>query len=126
MKIRIYKYKTRGIYEWGRGFVSGEVADRWNEFWHCVNTKGRTPNTDRPIHSWRILPGEIGCDTLVATGGSIYLHPMDGCGVIQTINEVMPDATYAELCRLMNACVEYIGNGASVEMYTSKIKTIKE
>jgi hypothetical protein len=46
--------------------------------------------------------------------------------VVQTINEVMPDATYAELCRLMNACVEYIGNGASVEMYTSKIKTIKE
>lgn len=126
MKVRIYKYKTHGIYEWDRGFVSGVVADKWNEFWGIVATEGRVPGTDRHIHFWRILAGDIGCDTLVATGGSIYLHPMDGCGVIQTINEVMPDSVYAELCRLMNAYVEYISNDTSVEMYTSKIKTIKE
>lgn len=126
MKVRIYKYKTSGIYEWGRGFVSGEVADKWNEFWRIVATEGRIPNTNKCNYFWRILSGGIECDTLVATGGSIYLHPMDGSGVIQTTNEVTHDATYTELCRLMNACVEYIGNGASVEMYTSKIRTVKE
>lgn len=126
MKVRIYKYKTHGVYEWGRGFVSVEVADKWNEFWRVVATEGRIPHTDRHIYMWQILPGDIGCDTLVATGGSIYLHPMDGVGVVQTTNEVMTDGVYAELCRLMNACVEYIGNGASVELYTSKIRTVKE
>lgn len=125
MKVRIYKYKTYGIYEWGRGFVSGEVADKWREFWNCVAKGGRTP-IGRPVHMWRILHGDIGCDTLVSTGGSIYLHPMDGCGVVQVINEIATDGVYVELCRLMNACVEYIGNGASVEMYTSKIRTVKE
>jgi hypothetical protein len=125
MKVRIYKYKTRGIYEWGQGFVSREVADRWNEFWRIVATEGRIPNTNKRNYFWRILSG-VECDILVATGGSIYLHPMDGSGVIKTSNEVMPDATYSELCRLMNACVEYIGNGTSVEMYASKIRTVKE
>lgn len=126
MKIRIYKYKTHGIYELGRGFVSIEVADKWNEFWRIVTTEGRIPNTNRRNYFWRILPGGIKCDILVATGGSIYLHPMDGCGVVQTINEVHADSVYVELCQLMNACAEFIGNGASVEMYTSKIRTVKE
>jgi hypothetical protein len=126
MKVRIYKYKTHGIYEWGRGFVSGEVADKWREFWKFVATNGKTPNTGRTLYHWRILRGDEGCDILVATGGSIYLHPMDGCGVIQVINETTADGVYNEFCRLMNACVEFIGNGASVEMYTSKIRTVKE
>ena len=126
MKVRIYKYKTNGIYEWGRGFINSEIADRWHKFWENVATNGKTPNTNSGICIWRILRGDIGCDMLVATGGSIYLHPMRGEGVIQTGNEVMPDGVYAELCRLMNACVAFIGNGASVEMYTSKIRTVKE
>jgi hypothetical protein len=125
MKVRIYKYKTNGIYKWGSGFVSGEVADKWREFWKCVATEGRTI-TGKYVYYWRILPGDIGCDTLVSTGGSIYLHPMSGDGVIQVINEAKTDAVYAELCRLMNDCAEYIGDGASVEMYTSKIRTVKE
>lgn len=126
MKVRIYKYKTHGIYEWGRGFISGEVAAKWKEFWRIVSTEKRIPNTNRDVYSWRILPGDIGCDTLVAIGGSIYLHPMDGCGVVQVINELATDGVYTELCRLMNACVEYVGNGTSVEMYTSKIRPVKE
>lgn len=126
MKVRIYKYKTHGIYEWGRGFVSGEIADRWHKFWEYIITNGKTPNTDGCVHLWSIFRGDIGCNILVTTGGSIYLHPINGEGVVKTINEVMPDGVYAELCRLMNACVEYIGNGASVEMYTSKIRTVKE
>lgn len=115
-----------GIYEWSRGFISSDIADRWHKFWKYVSTYNKTPNTDSCVHLWRILRGDIGCDILVSIGGSIYLHPMSGEGVIKTINEVMPDLVYAELCRLMNACVEYIGNGASVEMYTSKIRTVKE
>lgn len=126
MKVRIYKYKTHGIYEWGRGFVSCAVADKWHSFWEFVAENGRIPYTDKHIHLWRILRGDIGCNILVATGGSIYLHPMDGCGVVQTINEVHTDSVYVELCRLMNACAAFIGNGVSVEMYTSKIRTVKE
>jgi hypothetical protein len=51
---------------------------------------------------------------------------MTGEGVVQTIVEVMFDVKYAELCQLMNDCAEYIGDGASVEMHTSKIRTVKE
>lgn len=126
MRVRIYKYKTSGIYELDRGFISNEIANRWYKFWGYVYANNKIPNDERGVYFWRILHKNVSCDNLVATGGSIYLHPMDGCGVVQTTNDVMTDAVYAELCHLMNACVKYIGNGASVEMYTSKIKTIKE
>lgn len=126
MKVRIYKYKTDGIYKWGRGFVSGEVADKWHEFWEYVAANGRTPNTGRTLYHWRILRGDIGCDILVDIGGSIYLHPMSGCGVVQVINEISIDEVYGELFQLMDACAKYIGNGALVEMYSSKIRTVKE
>lgn len=125
MKVRIYKYKTNGIYEWGRGFVSGEVADKWHKFWEYVAVNKQTP-MGKSVYLWRILTGDIGCDMLVTTGGSIYLHPTGGECVVQTINEVMPDGVFVELCMLMNACVEYIGNCTSVEMYSSKIRTVKE
>lgn len=124
MKVRIFKYRTHGVYEWGRGFVSGEVADKWHKFWNCVAMERRTP-MGKSVYLWRILTCDS-CYILVTTGGNIYLHPINGKGVVQTFNEVEPDGVYVELCRLMNACVEYIGNGASVEMYTSKIRKVKE
>ena len=29
------RYITHGLYEWGRGYVSNDVADKWREFMDC-------------------------------------------------------------------------------------------
>lgn len=126
MKVRIYKYKTRGIYEWGRGFISNDISLKWHQFWEHIAQHGKIINTERNLCYWRIFQDDIGCDILIAIGGSIYLHPMNGDCVIRVINEVPTDYVYAEFCRIMNACAAFIGNGASIEMHTSRVKTIKE
>jgi len=62
-----------GIYEWGRGFMSREIADKWNWFWSVEFRK-----TDHLF--WKYADGDMDfgeCGILSCNSGSIYMHPMD-------------------------------------------------
>ena len=65
-----------GIYEWGTGFVSREVRDKWNQFWKVEFPKRAEKNG---WWWWKYANGDgFGeCGHLSAIAGSVYLHPMD-------------------------------------------------
>lgn len=64
-----------GLYEWGQGWLSLDIRDKWNRYFRsAVNVVGR--------HSfWHYTERDDGlldpCRYLVSAGGSVYLHPMD-------------------------------------------------
>ena len=116
----VYKYSTRNVYEWGKGYVSREVYDRWNEFWDRFIRSGQYLNGDKyedPIF-WRVLPSSMAgsCNTLVCLGGSMYLHPMGGEMFRVEIGSGYGDSYFKELKEILFACVKYIGNGAEVDV----------
>lgn len=67
-KICVVKGVFDNIYFWGQGYKDLETAQKWNEYWE---------NSD--ISFWEYQkPKFRNCSgSLVSTGGSIYMHPMD-------------------------------------------------
>jgi len=74
--MRHFAIKVRGIfngiYEWGEGFKSRDIASRWNWYW-----KVEFPKKGHLF--WKYAQGgDFGeCGYLTGTDGSIYMHPMD-------------------------------------------------
>lgn len=72
MKAIAIKVRFYGLYEWGKGWVSGDIAQRWRDYFGSLNTA-------KDVCFWRYFECEESCGKvgyLVSTGGSIYLHPM--------------------------------------------------
>ena len=73
------RYTTRGIYEWGKGYVSNDVAAEWckffNEFADC---------------RWSVIKPESSgaCFRIASTNSCCYLHPMSGLLTLDNEREV--------------------------------------
>lgn len=62
-----------GLYNWGSGWVSSEVAEKWDAFWEGLT------KSDKSIF-WRYAPPRdryCSCGYLCSSDGTVYLHPMD-------------------------------------------------
>lgn len=78
MDVAIVHGTFSGLYEWGKGWVSSEASNAWNEFLENLNaTYWHSVLVEDFDKTWY----------LVGTHGSVYLHPMDfnavfhNCGV---------------------------------------------
>ena len=73
------RYTTRSLYEWGKGYVSNDVATKWckffNEFADC---------------RWTVIkPGSSGeCFRIASVYSCCYLHPMSGLLTLDNEREV--------------------------------------
>lgn len=118
MDVKVYGYDTRGVYEWGLGYASREKYNAWQAFWNdIVDTKKLK---GKELFFWRVMKPDSDCEShmLVTTGGSIYVHPMGGKGVVITYNEAPHDAVLEELKTIMKACVKIVG--CSIDVYSKK------
>lgn len=68
-----------GIYEWGRGFVSNDVAERWKRYWLSIDPSW-----------WKFIPPEVigHAGYLACHAGIIYLHPMGFNALLSTTTKV--------------------------------------
>lgn len=73
------RYITHGLYEWGRGFVSNDVADKWYKFFDEFDDFG-----------WTIVNPKFlaGCFRIASTYSCCYLHPMSGLLTLDNEEEV--------------------------------------
>ena len=73
------RYTTRGLYEWGKGYVNNDVAAKWRKFFDEFTDYG-----------WSVIkPGSIGdCFRIASTYSCCYLHPMGGLLTLHNKNEV--------------------------------------
>ena len=73
------RYTTHGLYEWGKGYVSNDVADKWRKFFGELADYGWTV-----IKPWS--SGE--CFRIASTYSCCYLHPMSGLLTLHDESEV--------------------------------------
>lgn len=125
-KANIYSYKTRGLYEWGSGFVSQKKAALWKDFWKYFDDNGMTPEGKRHYH-WNVAISKDNSTshTLYTTGGCFYLHPMDGEGVFIYAG-VDDTSIFRDLCDLLNECARYVGFEIDIVRCPIQIKPLKE
>ena len=73
------RYITHGIYEWGIGYVSSDVADKWREFF------GEFDDC-----RWTVIKPQLfgDCFRIASTRSCCYLHPMSGLLTIDNEKEV--------------------------------------
>ncbi len=65
MRVKAFRARFRGLYEWGVGWLSEDKRNAWNKFFESINDNFWSYHT-RGDSKY-----------LVTTGGSVYLHPMD-------------------------------------------------
>ena len=73
------RYTTNGLYEWGGGYVSNDVAAKWREFFDEFDD-----------FRWTVIkPESIGeCFRIASTRSCCYLHPMSGLLTLDNEKEV--------------------------------------
>ena len=73
------RYTTLGIYEWGKGYVNNDVAEKWRKFFDEFDDC-----------RWTVIkPGSIGDGFRIAsTCSCCYLHPMSGLLTLDNEKEV--------------------------------------
>ena len=73
------RYTTLGLYEWGKGYVSNDVADKWREFFDEFDD-----------YRWTVIkPGFFGdCFRIASVRSCCYLHPMSGLLTLHDESEV--------------------------------------
>ena len=73
------RYITHGLYEWGKGYVSNDVAAEWRKFFDEFDDYG-----------WTVIkPGSSGdCFRIASVYSCCYLHPMGGLLTLHSKNEV--------------------------------------
>ena len=73
------RYITHGLYEWGGGYVSNDVAAKWRKFFGEFDDYGWTVIKPKSSgHSFRIA----------STCSCCYLHPMSGILTLKNEREV--------------------------------------
>ena len=73
------RYTTRGLYEWGKGYVNNDVAAKWHKFFDELDDCRWTIIKPR-------LFGE--CFRIASTYSCCYLHPMSGLLTLNNEKEV--------------------------------------
>lgn len=118
MNVKVYGYDTRWLYEWGLGYISREKYNAWQKFWDSIADTKMLLGEE--LFFWRVMKpdDDCGCHMLVTTGGTIYVHPMGGKGVVITYNEVDYDAILCELQTIMKSCAKVVG--CSIDVYSKK------
>lgn len=73
------RYITHGLYEWGGGYVSNDVAEKWRKFFDEFDDC-----------RWTVIkPGSSGdCFRIASTYSCCYLHPMSGLLTLDNEKEV--------------------------------------
>lgn len=73
------RYITHGLYEWGKGYVSNDVAAEWRKFFDEFDD-----------FRWTVIkPKLIGVSLRIASASSCcYLHPMSGLLTLDNEEEV--------------------------------------
>ena len=73
------RYITHGLYEWGSGYVSSDVAAKWRKFFDEFDD-----------FRWTVIrPGSNGeCFRIASTCSCCYLHPMSGLLTLHDESEV--------------------------------------
>ena len=73
------RYTTHGLYEWGKGYVSNDVAAEWRKFFDEFDDS-----------RWTVIkPGSSGeCFRIASTCSCCYLHPMSGLLTLDDEREV--------------------------------------
>lgn len=109
MDVKVYDYNTRDVYEWGLGFVSHSKQDTWQKFWDSIADTKMLLGEE--LYFWRVMKpsNDSGCYMLVTTGGAIYVHPMNGKGVIRSLNYAEHDGVYEEAKRIFKTCAKTVG-----------------
>ena len=87
------RYTTHGIYEWGRGYVNNDVADKWRKFFDEFDDCRWT--VIRPVSS-----GE--CFRIASIYSCCYLHPMSGLLTLNDKKEV--DRVKAFIANAVKSC----------------------
>ena len=115
MKRTVYavRFVSHGLYEWGKGFISNEKYELWEEFW-----------SNCPSSTWKAVKGdyETSCELLVSMAGSIYLHPMDFDAIITMSDVSLTDVYLRDLNKVLKKCAEYVG--FTFDLYVSKKQRI--
>ena len=73
------RYITHGLYEWGGGYVSNDIADKWRKFFDEFDDC-----------RWTVIkPKSVGEGFRIAsTSSCCYLHPMSGLLTLKNEREV--------------------------------------
>ena len=73
------RYITHGLYEWGKGYASNDVADKWRGSFDELDDR-----------RWTVIkPGSSGeCFRIASTRSCCYLHPMSGLLTLDNEREV--------------------------------------
>ena len=73
------RYITHGLYEWGKGYVSNDIADRWHKFFdEFDDCRCTVIKPDSSVYCFRIA----------STYSCCYLHPMGGLLTLDNEKEV--------------------------------------
>lgn len=73
------RYITHGLYEWGKGFVSNDVAAEWRKFFDEFDD-----------FRWTVIKPQLfgDCFRIASTCSCCYLHPMSGILTLGNEREV--------------------------------------
>jgi len=109
MRLGIYKVRTSGLYEMGRGWVSNDAAQKWLKFWERLNYRTKEEKPAIFISYAPPAPHDVGCGSLVVTGGGGYLHPEGICLLDRKSGSSPTDGVAEELKRLFAEVCELCG-----------------
>ena len=116
-----------GIYEWGKGYKSATIADKFEHFWAEV-----FPRLGASYWKYAEKTRFGECGFLSCSGGSIYMHPMEFNSVLVAsaglvISQMGKDgemyynhfeSVVRELNKICEECAKYCGG--TFELYISK------
>ena len=73
------RYITHGLYEWGRGYISNDVAAKWHKFLDEFDD-----------FRWTVIKPRLfgDCFRIASTCSCCYLHPMSGLLTLHDESEV--------------------------------------
>ena len=73
------RYITHGLYEWGKGYVSSDVAAKWSRFFDEFDDC-----------RWSVIKprSSFECFRIASTYSCCYLHPMSGLLALDNEKEV--------------------------------------
>ncbi len=115
-KICNVMYQIKGIYGWGNGYYSSDLAGAWNKFWARMQGE----KTDDLEHFKVGYMNESRGDVLkhpilYGDSGTLFCHPMTIEGVLQTCNSSETEKFEYERNSILNFLKEKLGSAIKEE-----------
>lgn len=85
-KICRVKYDINGIYGWGKGYYSSDLAGAWNMFWASKQDEKTDKREHFKVGYMNKGDGVLGHPILYGDTGSLFCHPMTIEGILQSCN----------------------------------------